>query len=61
MAMTLSESLGDPHPNPLPVGEGVVKERLSFKELLPLKGVEAGEAAAQDKGVDFIRALIGVD
>ena len=30
-------------------------------EPLPLKSVEAGEAAAKDQGVDFVRALIGVD
>src|SRR5215470_10590069 len=38
-----------------------VTEQLSFQELLPLKSVEAGEAAPQDQGVDLVRALIGVD
>jgi hypothetical protein len=38
-----------------------VTEQLSFQELLLLKSVEAGEAATKDEGVDFVRALIGVD
>jgi hypothetical protein len=36
-------------------------EQHRLHELDPLKSIEAGEAAAKDQGVDFIRALIGVD
>ena len=38
-----------------------MQKLLSLQELLPLKSVEAGEAAAKDQGVDFVCALIGVD
>ena len=38
-----------------------VNNLLAFQKLLPLKSVEASEAAAKDQGVDFVRALIGVD
>jgi hypothetical protein len=43
-------------------GEGdLVQELLSSKELLSLKSIKTSESAAEDQGVDFVRALIGVD
>src|SRR5712691_7140139 len=47
--------------NALLEGAAPAKKLLSLQELLPLKSIKTSKAAAKDQGVDFVRALIGVD
>src|SRR5919197_6186923 len=61
MGTTLSGSLGGSRANVLLDGAIPETELLSLQELLPLKGIKTSEAATQNQGVDFVRALVGVD